>query len=316
MSKPRHIHHALAAGTHENAAGTTTLEPLRYGPSLVDELIDSNRLRDQRAMAVPKRKFRASWSGGCWRQLAYRMADTEPTEPYDEAGLFRMHTGTMIHDALEAAAPDTFFANDVEVITEKPVDLEPIGINGSATGDITVVYNNDAGDTTYTVVIEVKTINGFGFKMLDSEGPRYGHITQGALSAEAWNADELVILYVSMENISKGQAAKKGLDTYQTFLREFSFTPETWAPFYEAEKFRVAKVLEYLADGHAPGEVPTLIHDADRGVIMPRGTKITSQTTGTWATVDGDGTISRSGKTWVCQYCPFRTTCIDEGERP
>lgn len=83
--------------------------------------------------AVAGRWYRASFAGQrCDRQQYYALAGEERSNPTSIAGIWRMKLGNLVHDEL---------GNVIEQLgdgwrTEVIVDLEPIGVDGSAHADM------------------------------------------------------------------------------------------------------------------------------------------------------------------------------------
>lgn len=160
--------------------------------------------------------------------------------------------------------------------------------------------------------IELKSINGFGMKMAigargPAEGPRTSAIIQGALNGLALDADEVVLVYLSTENLSPRELANlekygtvKEAQPWQKFAAEWTYTREQFEPIAKAEVARFKKILAVVDEGGLP---PRAIP-----VDLPRGARITDPMNGGWQVVE-DGMIIDSGSTWQCHYCPYQTHC-------
>lgn len=311
---------------------------------------------DERAFAVPGTRFRASWAGGCARNLGYRIAEHDAREALNEAvaedrdrgacnelaaiaealapsnppsvsDAWRMGLGTLVHNALEetiASLTDIFPGATFEVA----VDMRP-DLDGSGTVDIVIRMDAHAAlkaglltdeqfegisiGTEFVIVIELKTINGFGYKMSattfkgPAEGPRHSAVLQGALTAVALKADLLIVGYLSLECISPDVAARNGLDDIGRFAAEWHFTPEQFTSLAEREHLRVKRVLEFVDAGEL---APRAIADPE----IPAKARITDPSTGAWQVVDPTSNqIISAGKTWYCGYCWNRDRCIKDG---
>lgn len=258
-----------------------------------------------RAKAIPERRFRASWAGKrCDRSLYYALIDSPESEPSTLADYWRFGLGTMVHEYLQDAFVDLFPNVECEVA----VDLAPIGVDGSATVDM-VVPAPEGGRPT---VVEIKTINGFGFKKSatafkgPAEGPRWSAVVQGALAAMALDAD-LIVAYLSLENLSPSIALNYGDGTnVGQFAAEWHFTNEQVREIALAEVERINRVMVMLDADIVP---PRTLHDPE---IQPGGT-VFDPAKGSWSVRSGD-TVLATGRTWMCDYCSHRTLCVADGE--
>jgi hypothetical protein len=209
----------------------------------------------------------------------------------------------MVHEALQDVLLQLFPGSEVEV----KIDLLPIGVDGSATVDIVLAPTDDSRP----VVIEVKTINGFGFKKAatafkgPAEGPRWGAIVQGALSAAALDAD-LIIAYLSLENLSPNLATSYGDGTdVGRFAAEWHFDHEAVKQIAADETARINRVLALTDAGVL---APRAIHDPE---VHPGGV-VTNPDTGNWMVLDGENVVG-TGRTWMCGYCDHATKCAADG---
>jgi hypothetical protein len=259
-----------------------------------------------RPKAIAERRFRASWAGKrCDRSLAYALTAKPDSEPSTLADYWRFGLGTMVHEYLQDAFTDLFPGVGCEV----PVDLESIGLNGSATVDM-VIPPHAKGDRA--TVVEIKTINGFGFKKSatafkgPAEGPRWSAVVQGALAATALEAD-LIVAYLSLENLSPSMALSYGDgSTVGQFAAEWHYTFEQAAEIAVAEVMRINRVMHMVDDGIVP---PRAIHDPD----VDAGGIVFDPAKGSWSVVTA-GSITSTGRTWMCDYCNHRSACIADGD--
>lgn len=304
---------------------------------------------DKRAFAVEGTRFRASWAAGCARALGYKIArnDAErladmlslqgedadkdaladaaltaaalqPTNPPGLADAWRMGLGQLVHERFQAVFEKAYPDAECEI----SVDLRP-DIDGSASIDIVLrephpdALNDDdrqgVPTGTFTTVIELKTINGFGFKVSTTnfkgapEGPRFGAKVQAALSAKAIGADRMIVGYLSMECLSPDLAKGLGVGEAGRFLAAWSYAPDEFLPWAEAEHRRVAKVIEFVDRNELP---PRAISDGE----VPKAARITDPSKGMWTVADSDGKVLSAGKTWWCGYCWDQDRCIRDGE--
>jgi hypothetical protein len=249
-----------------------------------------------------------------WTEAKEAVDAWGPSNPPSVADLFRMGLGTMVHDGLQPAIIAAFPGASIEVA----VDLRP-EIDGSASVDVVVDEPDRISERTgkpWRTVVEIKSVGGYAFKMAatpergPAEGPRYGAKVQGALAAMKLDADELVVVDVSLECISVGMASKYKLPTeHHRFSAEWRYDRETIEHLATREHQRVAKVFALLEEGRL---APRAIDDPE----IPPAARIVDPAHnagyGQW-TVTKDGDIVATGTTWWCGYCWFRDRCVDDG---
>lgn len=240
--------------------------------------------------------FRHSDASGCARALGYKMLGVPFTEPPTDTDVLNMHIGTMIHDAIDKALTKHGDGWRCEV----PCGFdEPVRTAGTADA----VGDHDAHRT----VVETKSTGGYPYKLAigergQADGPKWGHIVQGALNASALDADEMVILYVAKELVSKGIAEKKGIPEIQRGIAAWHYTPDQFRPIAEGELRRVKRVHELVVKGEP---VPAAVDDPE----IPRGARIVDPSTGRWQVTAVDGQVIESGTYWGCGYCWHRSHC-------
>lgn len=248
-----------------------------------------------KAMASSEARVRHSWAGFCARRLGYEIRGDEVSEPLSVADHWRFGTGTVIHERWQEVVAQAW--PDAEV--EKQVTIDDI----PSAGHIDLFIADPV-----PVAVELKTINGFGFKQAigargTPEGPRTSAVTQGALNAHAAGAEVMKVIYLSLENLSPRELQKIGLHEWQRFAAEWTYERDEWEPIADAEISRFKKALEFVDSGKLP---PRAIPD------LPKGARITNPQTGAWTVTTADG-ITDTGSTWQCAYCPFRSRCTDDG---
>lgn len=255
----------------------------------------------QKDFALPGSRFRASWAGDCSRSLAYHLAGVEETDPPTVADAWRFNIGTLLHEHVQATVERAFPGSSSEVKVR-------IGTDGSGHMDMLVVKPDGK-----RVSVEIKTVNGFGFKkMVGEEGPRIKYVMQGALNAAAMDPipDELVIAVFSLECMSPGEARKHGLnDEYRRFAGQWTFDQETFLPIAERERNRVEAIMAKV-DAEGPTSVRRIIPDPS----LPRHVVINPDK-GLLELRDARGEAVGLGHTWHCGYCPFQTQCCEDAER-
>lgn len=268
-------------------------------------LANGEHMRSKANESLP---YRASFAAfRCDRQLHYAMSN-QPRPVPNIADAYRMSLGTLVHSGLEDAIKATFPNAQFEV----EVDLTPIGVSGSAHADI-VTYL-DQTKPQVDAVVEVKTVNGFGFKSMatdfkgPAQGPRSGHILQAALSAMALDADRVVIAYLSMENLSPNLKRYTQSDIGR-FAAEWEYDRETYTAIAKREIARIQRVTNWL--GIPELIAPTTVHDDD----VPEGAFIQDPSRGMWIQSTDTGGIADTGRVWFCDYCDWKDQCIKDQER-
>lgn len=273
--------------------------------------------QEGKAHAVEGSRFRFSMAGTCSRLLQYYDTGVEVTNPPDAADAWRMGLGTMVHTAIQEYFESEFVngvfdCNYYEVEMETKTSIPEISGSGHVDMFFTLF---DKDEKPYRkVVVEIKTLNGFGFKMAatgfkgPAEGPRRDHVKQAALSAYALDADDVIICYVSMENVSPSIAGKYCDDAeFGRFTAQWTYSKAEWMPLAVAEIERVRSILSQIDHPSGGLVVPTI--ENDRGVLV----QITDPASGRWELLEDDVLID-SGKAWQCSYCRYRSRCIKDSE--
>ena len=287
----------------------------RLGPILVDQWIAAQPDNALEVVIPADGKHRGSNAGKCLRAIAYDQTDTERSDPMTVADFWRMYLGSVVHEALQEALPKVMPG----AMNEVPVSLVPIGAAGSMRIDIMDPVSMDSDGHIYETV-EVKTINGFGYKMQATDfrgppqGPRSSHMMQaaiGAVAAEAagYQVAGARVVYLSLELLSPKLAEQVGLGGEEArFCAEWFVPIEQLRPLVEVEMGRWAELTEALGDD------PTVIRRSMLDEIDPHGVpkyiEIVNPKTG--AAVDEAGVGARA---WLCNYCNHQSTCIRDFEK-
>ena len=242
--------------------------------------------------AVEGTRFRASMAGNCLRQLGYYAIGAEVSDPPTPADLYRMNVGTMLHEILQAVA---FEGAQMEV----PFEIPAISLSGSAD-----VWYPDS-----KTVIEVKSAGGFPFKKIGvfniAEGPKDNHLRQVALAAHALGAETIVVLYIGLETVNRGDMEKYGLTDQQRWLAEYVYSYEDLKPLALKEIGRISAATAVLDAGSLPERhMPDMPDGATINKPKPNSGKPT------WTVVE-DGVVTDTGTHWACDYCRYQTLCQD-----
>lgn len=241
----------------------------------------------------------------------------EPSNPPTIADSWRMGIGSMVHEAIEKVLPLAYPGAECEVKVKAHdldlsmhadvvVRLPSVETTDPESGEIMTV----PGKVT---VIEIKTINGFGFKRALGaarrgdvpEGPRSSAVLQAALTGAEVDADEIVVLYLSLELIGKGIAEGRGMSVIDTFCAEWTYPRDEYLPLAQREQTRMQAVVDAVEAGEL---APRSISD------LPKGARITNPLKGAWEQRDEAGDkILNVGNTWQCGYCWDLDRCTADG---
>jgi hypothetical protein len=258
---------------------------LLYARHLVETWAKAAQDKGPKPHAVPGTTMRHSMSGKCSRAIHYYLAGEKVTNPFDLPAYWATGLGTAIHEWWQDTLREAFPTATVEV----PCHIPSADSSGAA--DAVVIQEDGT-----RVLLELKSINGFGFKRMaeGGEGPRHGDYVQSAMNAYALNCDELVLIYLSLEAISRGRAASKGLDEIERIAKEFRVEKQHFMPTVEAELKRWESIRETGPD------TPRIIPDPE---YVP----------GTVVADPSKGRLEVAGKTagyaWQCGYCGYQDQC-------
>lgn len=260
-------------------------------------------------MAVPGTRFRASWAGDCSRALAYRFAGYEETDPITVADAWRFNIGTLLHQHVQQAILKAFPGSEVEL------KIKLRDLNGSAHLDVKVVRPDFATGEVITTAVEVKSINGTGFRRMadkrNPEGVRVKYVVQGALSAFSMDPlpDELLVAVFSLENMSPAEAKKNGItDEFRRFAAQWTFTQPEFIAIAQREIKRINGIME-KTDAEGPRSIRRIIPDPKLGKHV-----VISPVKGIVERQDDLGKSLGTDYTWHCGYCPFQKQCVADTE--
>lgn len=254
-----------------------------------------------REFALPDSKWRGSWAGSCARQIAYKVAGVEETNPTTVADAWRFWVGKWMHDLVQQVVLKKYPGSEVEVKLR-------IGEDGSGHADVRLVTPDGR-----VIAVELKSINGTGFKIAvvgktarerQPQGARVSAIMQGALYAYAMDPqpDELMVVYFSLELISGSQQAHL-MDEYSRFAAQWTFSKEEYTTIALDEMRRMERIVK-ITERSGPQAVPRVIPDpflAPHRVVNPRS--------GELHLIDDEGNKIGRDRTWMCGFCGFQEQC-------
>lgn len=269
-----------------------TTEPL-VTQLLIEEWREQAQVPKPTALGTP---LRYSSAHNCERQWAYNAFDAQPTEPVDASGAWVMGVGTVIHEQVQAAIARRYPDAEFEVPT-KHGDY----VSGSCDA---FIPNTELGN----VLFELKTMGTFSFdkqiglkrmgrKMVEPEGPKPAAIAQAGMNAlgiekeRGITIDTLILGSLTFEAVSKNSARDLGMRDLDRVMAEFHIPRSVWEPAAQAELARMQTAHDQIEFGFLPRRFA----------------------------VDDGGTIIELdpfGRNWQCDYCAFRTTCVNDGAAP
>jgi len=264
---------------------------------LVEELHIKSQVPKPTAKNTP---LRYSSTFSCGRQQGYAAFNADPTEPMDEAGAWVTGLGTIIHEALQEAIGRRFPSAQFEV---------PSMIGDFLSGSCDALIDTYDVGTNYGgthVLYELKTMGTYAFDkqvgwnrlrgtINNPQGPAGKAVAQAGLNAlgiEGENPEirieTLVMGSIGFEALSKNKADNLGIQGVNRFLAEFEVPRSEWEPLALEELERLKEFASIINRDYLP----------DR-----------------WAQDDDNKfmTLDPNGRAWQCDYCAFKSVCMDDG---
>lgn len=253
--------------------------------------------------ALPNSRFRASWAGQCAKQVAYQVHGVEPTNPITVADAWRFNIGKMLHEHIQDVVQRRFPGSLVEVKVK-------LGEHGS--GHMDVLVKRQDGSVERTISVELKTINGFGFKKaVQKEGPRVTAVMQGAINAYSMDPrpDEMMIAYFSLEVVSPNEFRRmSGLNSeYNRFAAQWTYSKDEYSVIAKQELERLERIVRTV-DKVGPAGVPRIVPDPRLGPHL-----VTNPAKNVLEITQGRDR-GREDFCWHCSYCPFKAKCVEDLE--
>lgn len=264
---------------------------------LVDELHIKSQVPKPTAKGTP---LRYSSAHACGRQQGYAAFGVSPTEPMDESGAWVTGLGTIVHEALQDAISRRFPSAQFEVASQ-------IGdVSGSCDALISIHDVGSHYGGTH-VLYELKTMGTYNFDkqvgwnrmrgtMGAGEGPAKKAIAQAGMNAlgiESENSDirieTLIMGSIGFEALSQQKARNMGVSGVDRFLAEFDIPRDEWEPIAREELAR----MDGFAFNISAGYLPDRIALDDNSQFLE---------------------LNPNGRGWQCEYCAFRSLCLDDGE--
>ena len=253
-----------------------------FAKLLVESWAEVAKEKGELEHAVAGTSMRHSMAGHCARAIHYYINGAEVTNPFDLPGYWSTGLGSAVHvwwqEALAKAFPNAEIDKKVHIL------------EADSSGHV------DAWLPEEKIALELKTINGYGYKLMveGTEGPRHGNLVQACVNAHALGAEKMVLVYLSLEAISKGRAEKRGLTEVERIAKEFHYTPDVFNKVAEAELDRWGKIR--AAGDATPRNIPdpqyppaALVVDPMTGRLEKKGEQL--------------------GYAWNCGYCAYQLRC-------
>lgn len=212
---------------------------------LSDHLASLRENRERAPSLVDGLHANASSAGACARQVGFRVAGLEASNPITGDALFNFTVGDAIHDVIQTA------------MLAKIPNAEK-EING-AIGDF-ITCRADLkypADDAKTICCEIKSVSDFAYKLATGaklksngrwntkeqkgEGPKKEHILQVGISAKSIDADYLCIVYAR-------KTATKG----EPVICEWRFKVEEFEQEIQDEIARLKQIVETVKANRIP----------------------------------------------------------------
>jgi hypothetical protein len=244
---------------------------------LFDYLVKKREQEERAPSLLPdKLHANASSAGACARQIGFRVAGVQSSNPITGDALFNFAVGDVIHDQIQTALCEVLNA-------EKEV-------NGVIEDFITcradLKYTAEDGKT---ICCEIKSVSDFAFKLATgkklksngqwnkkdqkAEGPKPEHVLQVGISAKSIDADYLCIVY-----------ARKTATKDEPIIHEWRLKISDLDDKIKNEILRLKSIVKLVESGHLP----------------PRE-------------YQGETLFDVLATKWPCGYCGYLDTCAKLG---
>lgn len=217
----------------------------------------------------------------CRRAIIYGKNGTKPSNPPDNASLFKMRMGDIIHDNIQELLKEKGLLESAEI--HKNTHYNGLEFNYFYDGIINLSED-------WRGILEIKTIYANGFRSIEKE-PKPEHVLQCLSYMIFENIDKAIILYIGRDNGFMLQ--------YELRLNneiEVLFIDGKETRYHEQWLEKVAQ-LKAVKLYHLAGELPprdySMVFKNANGVISDEFQK--------------DNQKYKSD--WRCQYCSFKDIC-------
>jgi len=236
--------------------------------------------------------LRCSDAGSCERQRAFNAINAKPTERRSAETMLAFELGNAIHASLQGMM---LALDDFDTQVEVPVDLSSMGV--SLSGHCDALMTNKDGRS---VVVEIKTMSGYGAVRHFAGEPKREHVAQAGLYAAGLDADAILIVYVAKEAAYRKSLSVRPGEIMQWYyeLDEEVYPGESVRDVMQMELHRFGRVQRSIERSQLP---EPLVQDAENDYRMFR--------------VDLPGPFDQPSKHhhWECRYCVYNTACVELG---
>tara|TARA_R110002074_G_scaffold25674_2_gene75916 strand:+ start:1931 stop:2836 length:906 start_codon:yes stop_codon:yes gene_type:complete len=258
------------------------------------KVISDKYLQDKREVkpTACNTQNRVSDSGACLRQRGFNALQMEECHTIDTSTLLAFEIGTHMHSVIQDAC-----ANYFEGEYETPIDLSHTGV--SLSGSCDGLINVDDGNPESHLLMELKTMSPYGFKIAKYSGvPKREHISQASLYAKGMidagkQVDAVYLVYISKGNDSRNQITAGDLLEWviplDEQIYEYGMSPMQLADA-ELELFR--SVQHDLSNNMLPDAV----------VFDDEGMDILVENPSPYG-------VPHKGGHWQCRYCRHNELC-------
>lgn len=267
-------------------------------PALAQAWREADLAEGDRPFSVEGTRIRHSWAAKCTREIAYRVTGQEESDPLDLPSYWTFGIGRRLHEDFQQELTRRY-GHEADIEHEPAIHRDDL-CDSSGHADTHIIAANGEWLTS----VEIKTINGFGYKKAiglgrgPATGPRHSAVVQAAVNGYMAEANEVRIVYLALESISKQAAERAGIPEHLRFCAEWVYYPEDFVPIAEEEIRRWNYILDTVDEGALP---PRLLVDPE----LPRDATVTNPLEGAWFS-EAEG---KFGKTWMCDYCAFQQYC-------
>ena len=235
--------------------------------------------------------LRCSDAGSCERQRGFNAINAKPTEHRSAETMLAFELGNAIHESLQEMMLQL---DGFNTAIEVPVDLSGWGV--SLSGHCDAVMTNSEGKC---MVVEIKTMSGYGAVRHFVGGPKREHVAQAGLYAAGLDANAILIIYVAKEAAYRKSLSVRPGQIMQWYyeLDEEVYPDESVRDVMQMELNRFARVESELSKNRLP---EPLVQDEET-LEMFR--------------VDLPGPFDQPSKHhhWECRYCVYNSACVEHG---
>lgn len=220
--------------------------------------------------------LRASGVGSCIRKQIYDGLELPPsTVDYQNSvnGLVAREIGNTLHEQIQLSLQKSSAFRDF--VAEIPVSMPEYMRSGHTDG----VYENEDHDR---VVIEIKTMRNYGFRMARRDGPKEEHLLQAAAYAMGLGYNLIHIIYVCTDATpGKWKDSARAGDMIEWVIDIDDVVEQSGATLRQIANYVLSDECLQAGTALATDEIPKGLRDLWNGDELP----------------------------WECNYCSHRALC-------